>query len=217
MKNQIASVQTEALARIAGIADMKALEDARVAILGKKGTLTQVQQGMRDVPKEDKPAVGALLNEARAAITAALETRKEALQQEMDAAAVAGTDFTMPGATLPAGGLHPISIVRDEAVRVLRRMGFTLADGPEIEDEWHCFDALNTPDDHPARNEKDTFYFDSGKLLRTQTSTVQARVMEKTARPSASSAPVRPSAAMPSMPPTFPPSTRLRGCMWPGK
>ena len=183
MKNQIASVQAEALARIAGIADMKALEDARVGILGKKGTLTQVQQGMRDVPREDKPAVGALLNEARAAITAALEDRKVALQQEIDAAAVAGVDFTMPGAALPAGGLHPISIVRDEAVRVLRRMGFTLADGPEIEDEWHCFDALNTPDDHPARNEKDTFYFDSGKLLRTQTSTVQARVMEKECPP----------------------------------
>ena len=80
-----------------------------------------------------------------------------ALQAELDAAAVAGVDVTMPGATLPAGGLHPISIVRDEAVRVLRRMGFTLSDGPEIEDEWHCFDALNTPDDHPARNEKDTF------------------------------------------------------------
>ena len=90
MKNQIASVQAEALARIAGIADMKALEEARVGILGKKGTLTQVQQGMRDVPKEDKPVVGALLNEARAAITAALEARKDALQQEIDAAAVAG-------------------------------------------------------------------------------------------------------------------------------
>lgn len=183
MKERIASVQAEALERIAGIADMKALEDARVGILGKKGSLTQVQQGMRDVPKEEKPAVGALLNEARAAITAALENRRNELQQQLDAAAVAGVDFTMPGATLPTGGLHPISIVRDEAVRILRRMGFTLSDGPEIEDEWHCFDALNTPDDHPARNEKDTFYFDSGKLLRTQTSTVQARTMEKQAPP----------------------------------
>lgn len=183
MKEKIASVQAESLARIGSIADMKGVEDARVAILGKKGTLTQLQQGMKDVPKEDKPAVGALLNEARAAITAALDTRKEALQREIDRAAVAGCDFTMPGATLPSGGLHPISMVRDEAVRILRRMGFTLADGPEIEDEWHCFDALNTPEDHPARNEKDTFYFDSGKLLRTQTSTVQARVMEKQAPP----------------------------------
>ena len=134
MKDRIASVQSAALAQIAAIADMKGLEDARVGILGKKGSLTQVQQGMRDVPKEDKPAVGAMLNEARAIITAAMEDRKAALQAELDAAAVAGVDFTMPGATLPAGGLHPISIVRDEAVRVLRRMGFTLSDGPQIED-----------------------------------------------------------------------------------
>ena len=183
MKEEIASVQAEALARIAGIADMKGIEEARVSILGKKGSLTRLQQGIRDVPKEEKPAVGALLNEARSAITEALEARRLALQAELDAEAVAGIDLTMPGAALPPGGLHPISIVRDEAVRILRRMGFTLSDGPEIEDEWHCFDALNTPEDHPARNEKDTFYFDSGKLLRTQTSTVQARAMEKQAPP----------------------------------
>lgn len=183
MKEEIASVQAEALARIAGIADMKGIEEARVSILGKKGSLTRLQQGMRDVPKEEKPAVGALLNEARSAITEALENRRMTLQAELDAQAVSGIDLTMPGAALPSGGLHPISIVRDEAVRILRRMGFTLSDGPEIEDEWHCFDALNTPEDHPARNEKDTFYFDSGKLLRTQTSTVQARAMEKQAPP----------------------------------
>lgn len=171
------------MSRIAEIADMKGLEDARVAILGKKGTLTQAQQGMKDVPKEDKPAVGQMLNEARAAITAALEERQNALQEAADKAAVAGIDLTLPARSLPAGGLHPLTLVRDEAVRVLRRMGFALAEGPEIEDEFHCFDALNTPTDHPARNEKDTFYFDSGKLLRTQTSTVQIRAMEKQAPP----------------------------------
>ncbi|OCA02252.1 phenylalanine--tRNA ligase subunit alpha [Akkermansia glycaniphila] len=183
MKDQIARIQAEAMSRIAEIADMKGLEDARVAILGKKGTLTQAQQGMKDVPKEDKPAVGQMLNEARAAITAALEERQNALQEAADKAAVAGIDLTLPARSLPAGGLHPLTLVRDEAVRVLRRMGFALAEGPEIEDEFHCFDALNTPTDHPARNEKDTFYFDSGKLLRTHTSTVQVRAMEKQAPP----------------------------------
>ncbi len=183
MKEQIASIQSEALAQIANLSDMKSLEEARVAILGKKGSLTQAQQGMRDVPKEEKPAVGALLNEARSAITDALDARRDAIQLELDAAATAGLDITLPGASIHEGGIHPITQVRDEAVRILRRMGFSLADGPEIEDEWHCFDALNTPDDHPARNEKDTFYFDTGKLLRTQTSTVQARVMEKDAPP----------------------------------
>ncbi len=183
MKDQIARIQAEAMSRIAEIADMKGLEDARVAILGKKGTLTQAQQGMKDVPKEDKPAVGQMLNEARAAITAALEERQNALQEAADKAAVAGIDLTLPARSLPAGGRHPLTLVRDEAVRVLRRMGFALAEGPEIEDEFHCFDALNTPTDHPARNEKDTFYFDSGKLLRPQTSTVQIRAMEKQAPP----------------------------------
>ncbi len=183
MKEQIAQVQAAAMQTIADAASMKELEQARVAILGKKGTLTQVQQGMKDVPKEDKPAVGALLNAARVEITSAMDRRMAELQALADASAIAGIDITLPGATLPAGGLHPISLVREEAVHILRRMGFTLADGPEIEDEWHCFDALNTPADHPARNEKDTFYFDSGKLLRTQTSTVQARVMEKQSPP----------------------------------
>ncbi len=183
MKEQIASVKEAALSQIATLCEMKSLEDARVAILGKKGTLTQVQQGMRHVAKEDKPEVGALLNEARTSITEALDACRVKIQADLDAAAVADIDMTMPGAALPQGGLHPITLAREEAVRVLRRMGFALSDGPEIEDEWHCFDALNTPEDHPARNEKDTFYFDSGKLLRTQTSTVQARTMEKQAPP----------------------------------
>lgn len=183
MKERIAGILSDATARIAAVTTMRELETARVDILGKKGTLTTAQQGMRDVPKEDKPAVGQMLNEARASITAALEERQAALQAEADRAAVAGVDLTMPGHTLPEGGVHPLTLVRDEAVRILRRMGFALAEGPEIEDEFHCFDALNTPADHPARNEKDTFYFDSGKLLRTQTSTVQVRSMEKQAPP----------------------------------
>ncbi len=183
MKERIAGILTDALDRISGVKSMKELEDARVYILGKKGTLSQVQQGMRDVPKEEKPAVGQALNEARTAISSALEERQNTLQEELDRSAVAGTDMTMPGRTLPAGGIHPLTLVRDEAVRVLRRMGFALAEGPEIEDEFHCFDALNTPADHPARNEKDTFYFDSGKLLRTQTSTVQIRTMERQSPP----------------------------------
>ena len=176
-------MKATALKDIAGADNMKRLEEVRVSTLGKKGTLTRVQQGMRDVPASEKPAVGALLNEARNTISAALDERMRELQRRLDEQSVAGIDLTLPAATLPGGGLHPISLVREEAVRILRRMGFCLADGPEIEDEWHCFDALNTPEDHPARNEKDTFYFDSGKLLRTQTSTVQARVMESQAPP----------------------------------
>ncbi len=179
MKEEILRIQEEALASIAKVDSMRAIEDVRVAILGKKGTLTMAQSGMKDVPKEDKPAVGQMLNDVRRAISTALDEKLDQLQVEADRQSVAGIDLTLPGRSVAVGGIHPISIIRDEAIRVLRRMGFVLADGPDIEDEFHCFDALNTPTDHPARNEKDSFYFDSGKLLRTHTSSVQIRTMEK--------------------------------------
>jgi phenylalanyl-tRNA synthetase alpha chain len=183
MKDQIEAIQADALACIAAAADPRALDDARVAVLGKKGTLTEVSAGMRDVPKEDKATVGALLNTARNAITAALEEKQLALQNIADQQALEGIDLTLPARALPHGSLHPLTLLRHQAISILRRMGFALAEGPEIEDEFHCFDALNTPHDHPARNEKDTFYFDSGKLLRTHTSSVQVRTMESQVPP----------------------------------
>src|SRR5204863_5659801 len=130
------------------------------------------------VSKEDKPRLGKLLNDVRTAVTAALDERKAALQAGADAAAFAGIDVTLPGTAARLGTLHPITQLLDRAVAIFRRMGFALADGPDIETEWHCFDALNTPPDHPARNEQDTFYLPDGRLLRTHTSTVQIRTME---------------------------------------
>ncbi|MCU0794443.1 MAG: phenylalanine--tRNA ligase subunit alpha [Akkermansiaceae bacterium] len=183
MKEKIDAIQAEALARLATADDTRALEDARVAILGKKGSLTEISAGMRDVPKEQKAEIGQLLNTARNAITAAIESKQAELQAAADAKALAGIDLTLPARALSHGSLHPLTLIRHQAIEVLRRMGFALADGPEIEDEFHCFDALNTPADHPARNEKDTFYFDSGKLLRTHTSSVQIRTMEAQAPP----------------------------------
>jgi phenylalanyl-tRNA synthetase alpha chain len=178
MKEQISEIQSAALAQIAAADGERSLEDARVAILGKKGSLTLAAAGIKDVPKEDKAAVGQLLNAARTTITAALEEKQAALLEAADRRALEGIDITLPARVLHTGSLHPLTLIRDEAISILRRMGFALADGPEIEDEFHCFDALNTPADHPARNEKDTFYFDSGKLLRTHTSSVQIRTME---------------------------------------
>jgi phenylalanyl-tRNA synthetase alpha chain len=183
MKEQIEAIQAEALARIQAAIEPRALEDARVAVLGKKGTLTEVSAGMRDVPKEDKAMIGALLNTARTAITGALEEKQLALQEVADRKSLEGIDLTLPGRAVHHGSLHPLTILRHQAISILRRMGFALAEGPEIEDEFHCFDALNTPADHPARNEKDTFYFDSGKLLRTHTSSVQIRTMENQVPP----------------------------------
>jgi len=183
MLAELDTIQTEALAAISGIADETSLEEVRVGFLGKKGRLTVASSGMRDVSSDQKKEIGQKLNEVRNAITSSLEERSAALTAVRDAAAFAAIDPTLPGRPLPKGGLHPLSHVLDEAVRVLRRMGFALADGPEIETEWHCFDALNTPADHPARNETDTFYFENGKLLRTHTSSVQIRTMEKEVPP----------------------------------
>lgn len=183
MLAQLDAIRNEALAAVAAISDEAALEEARVAFLGKKGRLTAVAAGMREVPAEQKKEVGQRLNEVREAIVSALEATAAALVAQKDAAAFASVDPTLPGRPLPQGGLHPLTLVLDEAVRVLRRMGFALAEGPEIETEWHCFDALNTPADHPARNESDTFYFENGKLLRTHTSSVQIRTMEKEVPP----------------------------------
>ena len=168
-----------ALAALEAAQDESALEAVRVNFLGKKGSVTALSQGMKDVPVEQKKEVGAKLNEVRTAITEGIDTKKLALQAAQDAKAVEGIDITLPGRPgAGVGALHPLTQIRDLAIRTLRRMGFALAEGPEIETEWHCFDALNTPADHPARNEKDTFYLPDGRLLRTHTSSVQIRTME---------------------------------------
>jgi phenylalanyl-tRNA synthetase alpha chain len=114
----------------------------------------------------------------RQAVTAALEQKEADLSAAADAGALAALDITLPGTTRELGSIHPLTQLLDKAVQIFRRMGFVLADGPDIETEWHCFDALNTPPDHPARNEQDTFYMPDGRLLRTHTSSVQVRVME---------------------------------------
>lgn len=183
MIEQLDQIKTEALAAIATVDNETALEDNRIAFLGKKGKLTAASSGMRDVPKDQKKDVGQKLNEVRTAITAALEEKGAEMIAQKDAKQFESIDVTLPARELPQGALHPLSQIQDEAIQILRRMGFALAEGPEIETEWHCFDALNTPEDHPARNESDTFYFDSGKLLRTHTSSVQIRTMQKAEPP----------------------------------
>ncbi len=183
MDQQLEQLRAEALAAIAAAADETALEQARVRFLGQAGALTALSKGMKDVSKDDKPRLGKLLNDVRNAITAALDESKAALLANADAAAFADIDVTLPGTATPRGSLHPITQLQDRAIQIFRRMGFALADGPDIETEWHCFDALNTPADHPARNEQDTFYMPDGRLLRTHTSTIQIRTMEKSGPP----------------------------------
>jgi phenylalanyl-tRNA synthetase alpha chain len=183
MEQQVDSLRAEALAQIASATDAASLEAVRLKYLGKSGAITALSEGMRNVPKEDRPKFGKILNDLRAAVTGALEESQKRLLDAADSAAFDSLDLTLPG-TFPAPGtLHPLTQLMDRAVRCFRRMGFAIADGPDIETEWHCFDALNTPPDHPARNEQDTFYLPDGRLLRSHTSSVQIRVMENTPPP----------------------------------
>ena len=173
----------DALAQIGSAPDQRVLETVRVKFLGRGGSVSEWSDKMKSLPKEEKPAVGKLLNEVRIAITAAIEARAEIFRAEKESAAVANIDLSLPGTPHERGALHPLTQMLDRSIAIFRRMGFALAEGPDIETEWHCFDALNTPADHPARNEQDTFYLPDGRLLRTHTSTVQIRAMESALPP----------------------------------
>ncbi len=133
--------------------------------------------------KEEKPVVGKLLNEVRNAVTAAIETRNAQFRLQKESGALAEIDISLPGTPHEIGSVHPLHQMHERAIQIFRRMGFAVAEGPDIETEWYCFDALNTPPDHPARNEQDTFYLSDGRLLRTHTSTVQIRAMESAPPP----------------------------------
>jgi phenylalanyl-tRNA synthetase alpha chain len=177
MDNDLQRLQETALGEIEQADSKIALENLRVKFLGKAGAVSRLSENMRNVPKEDRPRIGKLLNELRNAVTAAFDTRVVALESQGEAQNFSDIDETLPGAPFRIGGLHPLTLLQDRAVQILRRLGFALADGPDIETEWHCFDALNTPANHPARNDSDTFYLPDGRLLRTHTSTVQIRTM----------------------------------------
>src|SRR2546430_12671332 len=183
MPHPLEQLRDDALAQIASAPDERALEAVRVKFLGRGGTVTEWSDKMKSLPREEKPAVGKLLNEIRTAVTMAIETRAENFRAEKESAAVANIDISLPGTSHERGAIHPLTQMLDRSIGVFRRMGFALAEGPDIETEWHCFDALNTPADHPARNEQDTFYLPDGRLLRTHTSTVQIRTMESAPPP----------------------------------
>lgn len=177
MNDDLQRLQAAALVEIRQADSKIDLENLRVKYLGKAGAVSRLSENMRNVPKEDRPRIGKLLNEIRNAVTVALDGRLEALEAEGEAQNLSGVDETLPGTPFRAGGMHPLTLLQDQALQIMRRLGFALADGPDIETEWHCFDALNTPANHPARNDSDTFYLPDGRLLRTHTSTIQIRTM----------------------------------------
>ncbi|HWW02933.1 MAG TPA: phenylalanine--tRNA ligase subunit alpha [Candidatus Acidoferrum sp.] len=205
---QLEPLTQAALVEFRAASDLAGLEQVRVNYLGAHGKFTALMKQLGALPKEEKPAAGKALNTAKVALETALAERRAELELKA-ALPKEPTDFTLPGRRRPLGKLHPLTQVTEDIVRSFRKIGFVVADGPEVEDEYHCFDALNTPADHPARDTQDTFYLgvsggggrvtggggpgrgDMGRgagesgsqqastLLRTHTSSVQIRVMEK--------------------------------------
>jgi phenylalanyl-tRNA synthetase alpha chain len=191
--NDLSSLVSEALAEVTGVGDLVALDEARVRWLGKKGTLTEQLKSLGALPAADRPAAGQKINEAKQSVQAALDARRLELERaEIESKLAAGRiDVTLPGRGEERGGLHPVTKARLRIEQLFRRAGFDVATGPEIEDDFHNFEALNIPPDHPARAMHDTFYFADGRLLRTHTSPVQIRAMLAQGAPIAIIAPGR--------------------------
>jgi phenylalanyl-tRNA synthetase alpha chain len=177
MLEELQELQKAAVEDIQGAADLPLLEDLRVRYLGRKSRLRQIMGQIGQLAAAERPQLGQAGGQAQKAIQNALEAKLSALREEAEAGS--GIDVTLPGHQPRTGTLHPLAQLTDELVGIFQGMGFAVADGPEAEDEYHNFDALNTPADHPARDLHDTFYLQDGGLLRTHTSTVQIRVMEK--------------------------------------
>jgi phenylalanyl-tRNA synthetase alpha chain len=183
MNHPLQQLREDALTEIAAAPNEQMLEAARVKYLGRSGSISAWGEQMKTLSNEEKPVVGKLLNEVRTAVTAAMESRVEQFRNQKESESLANIDVSLPGTQIERGSLHPLTQMLERAISIFRRMGFALADGPDVEDEWHCFDALNTPPEHPARNEQDTFYLPDGRLLRTHTSTVQIRAMQSAPPP----------------------------------
>ncbi len=181
MKEKLDQIVDSALKRIESSESLDKLNDIKTAFLGKKGELTAVLKGMKDVAPEDRPKVGQMVNDAREKIESVLEEKKtsfeRALRDEKMKSEV--IDVTLPGRKLPHGHRHPNTIVLEEVERIFVGMGYEVVGGPEIEYDYYNFEALNIPEGHPAKDEQDTFYINDKILLRTQTSSVQVHMMEQ--------------------------------------
>ena len=181
MKEKLQGILQSAKEQLAAAADARALDEARVKFLGKKGELTALLKGMKDVAAEERPVVGQLINDVRAEIETIIDKQKKLLEQAaLEKKLAAETiDVTLPGDEVVIGKKHPLNIVLDEFKEIFLGLGFSIAEGPEVELDHYNFEALNIPKDHPARDTQDTFYISDNVVLRTQTSPMQVRTMEK--------------------------------------
>jgi phenylalanyl-tRNA synthetase alpha chain len=185
MREQLEQIKIDAISEINASDNSQKLEEVRVKYLGKKGHLTAILRGMGGLSAEERPIVGKVANEVREDIEAALESALGGIKEKEKNARLSKEviDITMPGKANLLGGLHPITKVLDEAKEIFFGMGFSVAEGPEVELDYYNFEALNIPKNHPARDEQDTFYINERVVLRTQTSPVQIRTMENSKPP----------------------------------
>lgn len=181
MKERLENIVNEALGQIKSSDKLDNLNDIKTAFLGKKGELTAVLKGMKDVAPEDRPKVGQMVNDARARIEAELEQKKTSFERALREEKMKNEviDVTLPGKKLALGHRHPNTIALEEVEKIFIGMGYEVVSGPEIEYDYYNFEALNIPEGHPAKDEQDTFYINDKILLRTQTSSVQVHVMEE--------------------------------------
>ena len=185
MSLDLTELLDEASASIGDASDLTALDNVRVQLLGKKGRLTNELKAIGKLPVEEKPAAGQAINAAKQSIQGLLDQRRELLETGELEARLEGdfVDVTLPGRGIRKGGLHPVSLTIDRITTLFGQLGFSVAEGPEVESDYYNFEALNFTENHPARAMHDTFYFDAGRLLRTHTSSVQIRHMENNQPP----------------------------------
>jgi phenylalanyl-tRNA synthetase alpha chain len=185
LDDQIQKLASETLARIEQANDLEALEAVRVDVLGRKGSLALVSKDFGKLPAEERAAAGKALNAAKQTLEGALEARKQAFSNQALAERLRGewVDLTLPAPGPRPGSLHPVTQIQQEIEDLFTSLGFAVLDGPEVETEYHNFDALNIPAHHPARDMQDTFWLEGGNLLRTHTSPVQVRGMERLGPP----------------------------------
>ena len=180
MLNALQNIKEQAVLALAQVSDPKVLDELRVKYLGKKGELTAILKQMGKLSAEERPKVGAFANEVRASIEQLIEQKAVSIKTAMQAKKLEQEklDVTLPGTAAPIGKAHPLNKVLDEIKEIFLGMGFSIAEGPEVELDYYNFEALNIPKNHPARDTQDTFYISDNVVLRTQTSPVQVRVME---------------------------------------
>jgi phenylalanyl-tRNA synthetase alpha chain len=181
MQEKLEDLKNQAQTELEQVSDEVSLQNLRAKFVGRKGVITEITKSMKDVSSEDRPKMGMLINEVKTYIEALFDEKSNYIKEEKKKRAIAEEkiDVTLPGRNVSLGARHPVSQVMEEIVTIFERMGFEVAEGPEVETDYYNFEALNIPKDHPARDMQDTFYISDDVVLRTHTSPVQIRVMEK--------------------------------------